>query len=54
MRPAGLDTVVGRVGACSRADCRFIRSLECTAQGVRVGAGAGGDHAADCLIYSPA
>lgn len=53
-RKGGLDTVVAQVGACSRADCQFNRDLECSAQGVRVGAGSGGDHAANCLTYSPA
>ncbi|WP_435156386.1 DUF1540 domain-containing protein [Amycolatopsis sacchari] len=48
----GLEKVVAQVGACSRTDCRFNSSLECTASGVRVGPG--GDHAANCLTYTPA
>jgi hypothetical protein len=44
---AGLDRT-GMVGACHRSDCRHNEKLECTAAGVRVGAGA---DAADCLTY---
>lgn len=44
---AGLDRT-GMVGACHRSDCRHNEKLECTASGVRVGAGA---DAADCLTY---
>ena len=36
------------VGECHRSDCRHNEKLECTASGVRVGAGA---DAADCLTY---
>ena len=48
----GLDRVVAQVGACSRTDCEHNAALECTATGVRIGAGAGG-HAANCLTYQP-
>lgn len=48
----GLDRVVARVGACSRADCKHNSDLECTASSVRIGPGSG-DHAANCLTYSP-
>ena len=44
---AGLDRT-GMVGACHRSDCRHNEKLECTAAGVRVGAGA---DAADCRTY---
>ncbi|RZQ65951.1 DUF1540 domain-containing protein [Amycolatopsis suaedae] len=46
----GLEKVVAKVGACSRTDCVHNASLECTAQGVRIGPGSG-DHAANCLTY---
>ena len=49
----GLDRVVAQVGACKRADCRYNKDLECSADSVRVGAGAGG-HDANCLTYTPA
>jgi Domain of Unknown Function (DUF1540) len=49
----GLPTAVAQVGACSRADCVHNAELECTADGIRVGAGAA-DHAAECLTYQPA
>jgi hypothetical protein len=49
----GLDKVVAQVGACSRTDCVHNRDLECGAESIRVGAGTG-DHAANCLTYSPA
>lgn len=48
----GLDKVVAQVGACSRSECRHNADLECTATGVRIGAG--GDTAANCLTYEPA
>ncbi|MDI5981367.1 DUF1540 domain-containing protein [Amycolatopsis magusensis] len=48
----GLDKVVAQVGACSRTDCVHNASLECSAPGVRVGPGSG-DHAANCLTYTP-
>lgn len=51
-RKGGLDRVVAQVGACSREDCSHNANLECTAQGVRIGAGPGG-HAANCLTYAP-
>lgn len=44
---AGLDRS-GLVGACHRSDCRHNDRLECTADGVRVGAAA---DVADCLTY---
>jgi hypothetical protein len=44
----GLDRVVSHVGACQRADCTHNSSLECTADAVRIGAGA---DTADCLTY---
>ena len=44
----GLD-VVAQVGACQRADCTHNSSLECTADAVRIGAGA---DSADCLTYA--
>lgn len=47
----GLDRVVAQVGACSRTDCSHNANLECTADFVRIGAGAGG-HAANCLTYT--
>lgn len=37
------------VGACHRTDCTHNVSLECTADGVEIGAGA---DVADCLTYS--
>ena len=47
----GLDKVVAQVGACSRTDCVHNSNLECSAEFVRVGAGATG-HAANCLTYT--
>ncbi|UVY84261.1 DUF1540 domain-containing protein [Brachybacterium sp. NBEC-018] len=44
----GLSKVVTQVGACQKADCIHNQDLECTAESVRVGAGA---DAADCLSY---
>jgi hypothetical protein len=41
------------VGACSREDCVHNSSLECTAEFVKIGAGAVG-HAANCLTYAKA
>jgi len=52
-RKGGLPMAVAQVGACSRADCAYNRSLECTASGVRIGPGAG-DHGANCLTYTKA
>ncbi|MBB5960095.1 hypothetical protein FHS29_006718 [Saccharothrix tamanrassetensis] len=52
-RKGGLPKVVTQVGACSRTDCVFNSSLECSAADVRVGPGTGG-HAANCLTYTPA
>jgi len=52
-RKGGLDKVVAQVGACSRVDCAFNKDLECSATGVRIGAGAG-VAAANCLTYQPA
>lgn len=49
----GIDGAVAQVGACSRTDCRHNADLECTADAVRVGAGADG-MAANCLTYEPA
>lgn len=49
----GLDVVDAQVGACSRTDCTYNADLECSATSVRVGPGSG-DHAANCLTYSPA
>lgn len=49
----GLDRVTAQVGACSRRDCTHNRDLECSAAAVRVGPGSG-DHAANCLTYTPA
>lgn len=46
---AGLDRD-GLVGACHRQECRYNEKLECTAESVRVGAGA---DVADCLTYEP-
>jgi hypothetical protein len=46
----GLD-VQGHVGACHRSECRHNSSLECHADGVRVGPG---QDVADCLTYEPA
>jgi hypothetical protein len=46
----GLDRVISHVGACQRADCTHNSSLECTADAVRIGAGA---DLADCLTYAP-
>jgi hypothetical protein len=48
----GLPKIVSQVGACTRADCTHNKDLECTASAVRVGPGQG-DHAANCLTYSP-
>lgn len=48
----GLDKVVAQVGACQRADCAHNVDLECTASGVRIGAGAGTE-VANCLTYEP-
>ena len=45
----GLTKVHGHVGACQRADCSHNESLECTAESVRIGAGA---DTADCLTFS--
>ncbi|QTE30632.1 DUF1540 domain-containing protein [Pengzhenrongella sicca] len=47
----GLDRVVTQVGACSRTDCVHNANLECSADAVRIGAGAG-SHVANCLTYS--
>lgn len=44
----GLNKVVTKVGACSRADCVFNDKLECTAAEVRIGPGR---DTADCLTY---
>ena len=46
----GLD-VQAHVGACHRSECRHNSSLECHADGVRVGPG---QDLADCLTYEPA
>ncbi|WP_043733453.1 DUF1540 domain-containing protein [Kutzneria sp. 744] len=51
-RKGGLPKVLAQVGACSRADCIHNSDLECTASGVRIAPGEG-DHAANCLTYSP-
>lgn len=45
----GLDKVVTKVGACTRANCMFNDNLECTASEVRIGAG---NDTADCLTYT--
>ena len=44
----GLSKVVTQVGACQLAACAHNRDLECTADSVRMGAGA---DAADCLSF---
>jgi hypothetical protein len=49
----GLPVVEAQVGACSRADCLYNADLECSANAIRVGPGPG-DHAANCLTYTPA
>lgn len=49
----GLSKVVTQVGACQRTSCVFNRDLECSAQTIRVGAGAGTD-TAGCLSYREA
>lgn len=49
----GLDRVVTQVGACPRTDCSYNQELECSAAAVKIGAGTG-DHAANCLTYTPA
>ncbi|MGB3439082.1 MAG: DUF1540 domain-containing protein [Actinophytocola sp.] len=48
----GLPRISSQVGACTRSDCTHNVMLECTASAVRVGPGQG-DHAANCLTYSP-
>lgn len=48
----GMERGVAQVGACSRSDCRHNADLECTADAIRVGAGA--DARANCLTYEPA
>nr|WP_300142865.1 DUF1540 domain-containing protein [Propionicimonas sp.] len=49
----GVAQGTAQVGACSRSDCRHNADLECTADSVRVGAGAAG-MSATCLTYEPA
>lgn len=44
----GLDKVLTHVGACQRAECVHNDALECSADSVRIGAGA---DSADCLTY---
>lgn len=46
----GLGKVITQVGACQRTGCMFNKDLECTADAIRVGAGAGSE-AANCLSY---
>lgn len=46
----GLPDVIGAVGACREADCRFNQSLECTAGGIHVMMHSA--HA-DCGTYKP-
>lgn len=46
----GLDRVVAQVGACQRVECKFNQFLECKAESVRIGPGAG---TANCLTYQP-
>lgn len=50
-RKGGLDTVKAQVGACLRAECAHNADLECTADSVRMGAGADG---ATCLTFAQA
>lgn len=45
----GLDKVTAQVGACQRADCIKNDHLFCTADAIRVGAGA---DTASCLTYA--
>lgn len=44
----GLPSASAQVGACQRAECLHNTDLMCTAEGIRVGAGA---DTADCLNY---
>ncbi len=51
----GLDRVLAQVGACQRGDCVHNAELACTAESVKVGAGAvAGSAAAGCLTYATA
>ncbi|HAM53453.1 MAG TPA: DUF1540 domain-containing protein [Nitrospiraceae bacterium] len=45
----GVPDTTGGVGACKEDDCRFNRSLECTASGIHVGIHM--DHA-DCKTFA--
>lgn len=47
----GLPTASAHVGACQRVECAHNKDLLCSAESVKVGAGAG---TADCLTYTPA
>lgn len=49
----GIPRAGSQVGACSRADCRHNADLECTADSVRIGAGADSS-GANCLTYQAA
>lgn len=46
----GVDDMLGRVGACQSADCRYNDDLECHAPAIQVAAG---QDAADCQTYEP-
>jgi hypothetical protein len=46
----GVGDMLGRVGACQRADCRHNLDLECRAPSIRVAAG---QDVADCQTYDP-
>ena len=45
----GVPDIIGGAGACKEDDCRFNKSLECTASGIKVGPHSG--HG-DCLTFS--
>lgn len=46
----GATEITGSVGACKADDCKYNKSLECSAPGIRVANHS--DHA-DCSTYSP-
>lgn len=49
-RKGGDTAIIGGVGACRTENCKFNKSMECTAEGILVGFHS--DHA-DCKTFSP-